>query len=168
VQLGPQFIATSSLTKGYGLSGLRCGWILAASDLAGRMRRLNNLFGSIGPHPAERLSLLSLTRLAEIAARAKNILESNRATLHQFFDSRTDLEVVRADSGTTSFPRLRTGDVETLCALLLGKYQTAVVPGRFFESPQHFRIGMCCEPGTFTTGVKRLGQALDELRLAET
>src|SRR5437660_10872508 len=26
VHLGPQFIATSSLTKGFGLSGLRCGW----------------------------------------------------------------------------------------------------------------------------------------------
>src|SRR5262245_4153911 len=28
------FIVTSSLTKVYGLSGLRCGWILAAPDLA--------------------------------------------------------------------------------------------------------------------------------------
>ncbi len=25
----PQFVATNSLTKVYGLSGLRCGWILA-------------------------------------------------------------------------------------------------------------------------------------------
>src|SRR6266513_4308470 len=37
VSLGPQFIATSSLTKGYGLSGLRCGWILAEPELAQRM-----------------------------------------------------------------------------------------------------------------------------------
>lgn len=167
VQLGPEFIATSSLTKGYGLSGLRCGWILAAPDLAERMRRLNNLFGANGPYPAERLSLVALTQLAKIAARAKQILESNRATLHQFFDARNELDVVRTDSGTTSFPRLRSGNVDTLCALLLEKYETAVAPGRFFESPQHFRIGMCCEPGTFTTGVERLGQALDELRLAE-
>src|SRR5262249_49081843 len=28
-RLGPEFIVTSSLTKAYGLSGLRCGWILA-------------------------------------------------------------------------------------------------------------------------------------------
>jgi len=38
------------------------------------------------------------------------------------------------------------------------------VPGRFFESPQHIRIGMCCEPESFTAGVGRLGKALDELR----
>ena len=167
VHLGPEFIATSSLTKGYGLSGLRCGWILAAPDLAERMRRLNDIFGAVGPYPAERLSVVALTQLPKIAARAKKILESNRATLHQFFDARNDLEVVRTDSGTTSFPRLRSGNVDTLCALLLEKYETAVAPGRFFESPQHFRIGMCCEPETFTTGMERLGRALDQLRLAE-
>ncbi len=32
--LGPQFVVTSSLTKVYGVSGLRCGWILAEPDLA--------------------------------------------------------------------------------------------------------------------------------------
>ena len=31
---GDEFITTSSLTKAYGLSGLRCGWVLAASELA--------------------------------------------------------------------------------------------------------------------------------------
>src|SRR3954470_15254351 len=33
VHLGKQFISTSSLTKGYGLSGVRCGWILAEPEL---------------------------------------------------------------------------------------------------------------------------------------
>src|SRR6202047_2839925 len=37
--LGQNFVATSSLTKAYGLSGLRCGWIYAAKTLAQRMGR---------------------------------------------------------------------------------------------------------------------------------
>src|SRR6059058_1640041 len=32
VSLGPEFVVTSSLTKGYGLSGLRCGWIFADAE----------------------------------------------------------------------------------------------------------------------------------------
>ena len=79
-------------------------------------------------------------------------------------DSREDLKAVRTESGTTSFPRLLKGRVENLCDLLTKKYDTAVVPGRFFESPQHFRIGMCAEPQLFSEGVRRLGAALDELR----
>lgn len=35
--LGDNFVVTSSLTKAYGLSGLRCGWILAQPDLVKRM-----------------------------------------------------------------------------------------------------------------------------------
>src|SRR5262249_31581108 len=36
-------LVTSSLTKAYGLSGLRCGWILAPKELAERMWRLHDI-----------------------------------------------------------------------------------------------------------------------------
>ncbi len=163
VHLGPEFIATSSLTKGYGLSGLRCGWILATPDIAQRMRLLHDVFGAVGPQPSERLSIVALTKLPKVIARAKRILESNRAVLNEFLVSREELEVVRTESGTTSFPRLLKGRVEDLYTALHEKYDTGIVPGRFFESPQQFRIGMCAEPELFEEGVKRLGAALDEL-----
>jgi hypothetical protein len=164
VHLGPEFISSSSLTKGYGLSGLRCGWILAEPALAQRMRLLHDIFGALAPHPAERLSVVALSKLPKFVARAKRILEGNRAMLNEFLESREDLKAVRTESGTTSFPRLLKGRVENLCALLTEKYDTAVVPGRFFESPKHFRIGMCAEPELFREGLKKLGAALDELR----
>lgn len=164
VHLGPEFIATSSLTKGYGLSGLRCGWILADPELAPDLWRLKDIFEGVGPHPTERLSVVALEQLPRIAARAKRILGSNRASLNQFLDTRDDLDAVRTDSGTTSFPLLRHGSVETLCDLLHEKYETAIVPGKFFEMPQHFRMGICCEPPTFKSGLERLGAALDSRR----
>ena len=164
VHLGPQFISTSSLTKGYGLSGLRCGWILSEPELAQRMRLLHDIFGALAPHPAETLSVLAMKKLPKFIGRAKTILEANRATLKDFFDSREEFRVVRTDQGTTSFPLLLKGRVDDLWSLLNDKYDTAFVPGRFFESPQHLRIGMCAEPELFSEGVKRLGLALDELR----
>ncbi|MDX6384321.1 MAG: hypothetical protein QOK48_1894 [Blastocatellia bacterium] len=164
VLLAPEFIATSSLTKGYGLSGLRCGWIMAEPALAERMRLLNDVFGAVGPQPAERLSVVALKKLAKLIDRAKGILNPNRAVLNNFLDSREDLQVVRTESGTTSFPRLLKGRVEDLYSVLHEKYDTAIVPGRFFESPQHFRIGMCAQPELFKEGVQRLSAALDELR----
>jgi len=42
--LGETFIATNSLTKIYGLNGLRCGWILAAPEIVERAWRLTELF----------------------------------------------------------------------------------------------------------------------------
>jgi aspartate/methionine/tyrosine aminotransferase len=164
VHLGPEFITTSSLTKGYGLSGLRCGWILATPEVAQRIRLLHDIFGAVGPQPSERLSVVALAKLPKFIARAKRILESNRAVLNEFLESREELQVVRTESGTTSFPRLLKGKVEDLYTLLHEKYDTAIVPGSFFESPQHFRVGMCADPELFNEGVKRLGATLDDLR----
>jgi aspartate/methionine/tyrosine aminotransferase len=161
--LGSEFIATSSLTKAYGLSGLRCGWILAEAELAGGMRRLNDLFCVIPAHPAERLSVIALKNLDRIRERARTLLETNRRLLDRFFESRDDLEGLEAPFGTTAFPRLKRGDVDKLCDLLRAKYETTVVPGRFFEMPRHFRIGIGCETEMLAVGLDRLGAALDEL-----
>src|ERR1051326_731261 len=57
-QIDPErFIVTNSLTKAYGLSGLRCGWVLAPLELARRMFRINDLHGATLAHPAELLSV---------------------------------------------------------------------------------------------------------------
>jgi aspartate/methionine/tyrosine aminotransferase len=161
--LGDQFIVTSSLTKAYGLSGLRCGWILAEPALAKRMWRLNDLFGVVPAHAAERLAVFALANLNLISDRARRLLETNRALLDEFFDSRDDLKIARPRYGTVAFPRLTAGNVDDLCALLREKYETTVVPGRFFEMPEHFRIGISCDTEMLAGGLERLSAALDEM-----
>jgi len=136
---------------------------LAEPELAQRMRLLHDIFGALAPHPAERLSVLAMSKLPKFIARAKNILETNRAVLNDFYDSREDLMITPSRIGTTSFPQLMRGNVDDLYTLLTEKYDSAIVPGKFFESPQRFRLGMCAEPEMFAAGVERLGRALDQL-----
>jgi hypothetical protein len=161
--LGEEFLATSSLTKVYGLSGLRCGWILANEELALRLWRLNDLFGVIPAHAAERLSVLALAHLDRIADWSRQLLETNRALLNSFFGSRADISCKEHEQGTVAFPRWNQGDSDGLCALLAQKYETSVVPGRFFGMSEHFRIGIGCETATLEGGLERLGRALDGL-----
>jgi aspartate/methionine/tyrosine aminotransferase len=161
--LGPQFITTSSLTKAFGLSGLRCGWIVAEPDLARKIWLLNDLFGATPVHPAERLSVIALKQLDDIAARAESLLEKNRAIVNQFLDSREDLEAVRPGVGTIVFPRLKRGLVENFWVTLKETYETSVVPGSFFEMPSHFRLGFGCESEMLSGGLERLATALDAL-----
>lgn len=165
--LGEVFVTTNSLTKVYGLSGLRCGWILARPSLAAKLWHLNDLFGVIPAHPAELLSCVALEHLDEIGAHAGQLLELNKALLNSFYATRDDLDWQPHHAGTVSFPRLKHGSVDGLCALLAEKYETTVVPGRFFEMPQHFRIGIGCETTTLAEGLKRLGLALDEIKAGE-
>lgn len=163
--LGSEFITTSSLTKAFGLSGLRCGWIVAEADLARQIWRLNDLLAASPVHAGERLSLIAFRQLHALGQKAREIFETNRRVLNDFLDTRGDLQTVRSDSGTTMFPRLASGETtDRLCQLLRDKYETSVVPGRFFELPPHIRIGLGGDPGLMVPGLERLGSALDELK----
>jgi len=163
--LGEEFVVTSSLTKAFGLSGLRCGWILAQRELAKRMWLLNDLFAATAVHAGERLSVVAIQQLEGIGERAKQLLDRNRQILNDFLDTRDDLEVVRPEFGTVMFPRVRHGTSEKLCELLREKYETSVVPGIFFEMPAHFRIGIAGNTDLLQKGLERLALALDEIRV---
>jgi aspartate/methionine/tyrosine aminotransferase len=99
-----------------------------------------------------------------ILARARGILDANRRVWHAFLDGRDDLDAERAPIGTTSFPRVLAGDADRLCTILRERYETSLVPGRFFGAPEHVRLGLCGDPATFAEGVQRLGAALGDLR----
>jgi len=162
LHLGEQFIVTSSLTKAYGLSGLRCGWVLAAPELAQRMWHINDLYNVNAAHPAELLSVIALDNLERIALRAKGLIDANRRVLDAFLASRGDLEYHRPEFGTLIFMKPRCGRVDELCRLL-EKYETCVAPGSYFDMPQGFRVGLGGDPGMTREGLNRLGLALDEL-----
>jgi aspartate/methionine/tyrosine aminotransferase len=161
--LGPNFVATSSLTKAYGLTALRCGWILAAPPLAERMWRINDLFGSVSSYPTQLMSEVALENLPKIAARAKTLVDTNRAILKSFLDSRKELLAIWPVAGTIVFPQLIAGHTEAFVQLLREKYETGVVPGRFFEAPDHFRMGIGGSTDKLRESLSRVSAALDEI-----
>ena len=161
--LGDRFVVTSSLTKCYGLSGIRCGWILADPALTERIWRLNELFGVAQSHAAERLALVAFEHLDEIAAGNAKLLQRNRMLANAFFASRGDLECVPMTGGITAFPRLLHGDVDALNRLLRERYDTSIVPGRFFGAPHRFRMGVGGPSDIVEAGLERLASALDSM-----
>jgi aspartate/methionine/tyrosine aminotransferase len=157
---GGNVVVTSSLTKAYGLTGLRCGWILAPADLAHRLWRLNDLFGSTANHPGEQLSLWAFGRLDGLRSRATAILEENRAAYRAILGGHPALEQTIFDHGTTVFPRLLLEDGDHFFRRLKADFETSVVPGRFFDAPSHIRIGLGADPAMTRAGLERLAKAL--------
>jgi aspartate/methionine/tyrosine aminotransferase len=159
--LGPNFMVTSSLTKAYGLSGLRCGWILAAPELAERMWRQNDLFGNIPAHITELLSVVALDNLERIRERARSLLAANWKLLDAFLAECPELDVTRPLGGTIVFARVPGRDADAFCARLREKYETSVVPGRLFEAVERIRIGIGNETDEVQEGLRRVRSALD-------
>lgn len=154
--LGPEFVVTTSLTKVYGLSGLRCGWIASQDvDFIRKIWRLNDLFGVIPAHPAERLSVIALQQIEKLRARSKAILDVNRALVNEFL---TAIGKPVIPYGTVAFPQI--DHAEELTKLLIERYQTAVVPGRFFDLPNHLRIGFGGSTEVLQEGLRRVNAAM--------
>ncbi len=162
VHLGPQFITTSSLTKAYGLTGLRCGWIVCDAQMALRLWEMNNLFGSTGSFLAEQASVLVLDRLSVARDRARVILSANRSALNEFLSSASHITTVYPDHGTIVFPRLAMGNVENFINLLRGRYDVSVASGTFFGDKYSFRLGLGEDPAITREGLIRISEALME------
>ena len=161
--LGPEFVVTSSLTKVYGVSGLRCGWIMARPDLAWKMRRLNDLYSATPVYPGELLSVAAFKHLNLLREKARRIVEADRKLLRDFLAQESALSAVWTDWGTTSFVQLahsRGSDADIFLGHLRAKFDTSAVPGRFFEMPDHFRIGMGVNTEMFAEGLSRISRAL--------
>ena len=160
----PVFISTNSLTKSYGLAGLRCGWVIAAPDVAEGVRRARDIVDGSGPFPTERLSVLAFSMLDRLAARAQRILTANGRAMREFLASRTDLEVVLPHAGTIVFPRIRgVQDAGPFVERLARDFDTDVVPGHFFQAPAHFRVAFGGRAEVLAEGLAQLRKALDTM-----
>ena len=160
---GREFVVTSSLTKVYGVSGLRCGWILARPDLAWKMRRLNDLYSATPVYPGELLSVVAFKHLNLLRDRARRIVQADRKFLRDFLAQQSAISAVWTDWGTTSFVHLsRNGGckVDFFLERLHAEFETSAVPGRFFEMPDYFRIGMGVNTEMFAEGLSRISRAL--------
>ena len=160
--LSPTFISTSSLTKAYGLSGLRAGWALSEPELAEKIRRVRDVVDGVGSFPSELLAHLAFRNLKALRARARSILAPNLDRLRTFMDAQTALEWVPPAGGSVGFPRIRgVEDASGFVITLRERYDTGVVPGHFFEAPAHFRIALGGRAEILEKGLDRLGQALE-------
>jgi hypothetical protein len=164
VHAGPNVITTNSLTKAYGLDGLRAGWILGPADVIARAQRINDLMTNNGVAPGERLALAAFRRLDVLAQRARAILEPNLATVRRFLERETRLAAFIPSGGNVVFPRLPAGvDSDRLATHLARRYSTLVVPGRFFDAPRHVRLSFGCRPALLARGLSNVSAALEEL-----
>jgi aspartate/methionine/tyrosine aminotransferase len=159
--LGDAFITTGSLTKSYGLSGLRSGWVLSSEAIAARLRRARDVIDGTGPIVTERLSVLAFEQLDRLIARTRALLDVNTALVRDFLHSRPELEFVYPAGGTVVFPRLRgVESTDRFADRLMTERETAVVPGRFFDAPAHFRIGFGGDTEPLRGGLAAIAAAI--------
>jgi aspartate/methionine/tyrosine aminotransferase len=164
VHAGPNVVTTSSLTKAYGLDGLRAGWVLGPAAFVDRLIAVHTLVTNNGVAPGEMMALAAFKHLGAIGRRAQDIMKPNLERVRQFFARETRLPALVPEGGNVMFPRLPEGiDADLFTAHLREHYATQVIPGRFFEVPRHIRISYGFKASLLEEGLQNLSRALDDL-----
>lgn len=156
-------IATNSLSKMYGLAGIRLGWIKASKDIIDKINiRRDYSFISTGPL-ADTLAYIALQNKDILLDKGKKIIEENKQVICDFLETNPQFQLVIPESGTVSFLKYD-ADISSynLAVGLLEKYSVFYVPGSCFDVDRHLRLSFTQDPVILKKGLQLTAQYLKE------
>ncbi len=161
---GPNLVSIGSLSKVYGLGGLRIGWIVGPDSVIRKARLALDYIECDLPIPSEKIALAALAKGPELAARCREIVRRNLAIVRDWVAKRDDLAWVEPEGGTVCMIRLPAGmDAMELSNLLREKHSTLVVPGEFFWIHGFIRVSCGGDEEPLRQGLRNVGKAIDQL-----
>lgn len=158
---GGRWVATSTLTKAYGLGGLRIGWIAAGAEALARCENAQNGLSVLPSLPSVALALALVPHLDGLRAHGRALLADNHARLAAFAAERPWCRFALPPSGTTAWLMLAPPlDGRTLSERAASHFDLAVVPGHFFGEPHGVRISLGGRPERFAAALDTLDRAV--------
>ena len=164
--LSPKAISVSSLSKTYGIPGIRTGWLICQdAELMQTFLGAKEQIGICGSVVDEEIAYQALRQreqwLPEIIGRIQEALAITR----EWMDGEELMEWVEPKGGVVSFPRIKLDvpvDVDQFYRVLTEDFGTYVGPGHWFEqSRRHFRLGFGWPtPGELRCGLAGISGAL--------
>lgn len=166
--LSPKAISVSTMSKCYGLPGIRIGWLATQDEsildailtIREQVTITNNALG-------EFIATHVLQDRERHLLRARLHVEKNRATVARWLGASRWFEWVPPEAGVVGLPRIRQGvgvDPEKLYRRLAEQYRTFAVPGRCFGlDNRYFRLGFGATNAEILRGLANLDRALEEL-----
>lgn len=144
--MSPRVISVSSLSKTYGLPGLRMGWIICSDrQLMTTFLAAKEQMHICGPLIDEEIAFRYWQQKHQYFPAIREDIRQKFLIVKQWMEQQDDFEWVEPAGGCVCFPRLRRpeeGDPGRFYRVLLGDYGTYVGAGHWFEMPRHYmRVG---------------------------
>jgi aspartate/methionine/tyrosine aminotransferase len=137
-------LSLGTVSKAYGLPGLRIGWLAAGdASLLERIRELKLYTTICSSAPSELLVALGLRHGERLVERSRQLILENLPLLEAFLERRAELfGWVPPTAGPICFPRVAGGrDLQEWCEQIAERADVLLLPGSVYEQPQHVRFG---------------------------
>jgi len=144
--LGSHVISVSSLSKAYGVPGIRLGWLICSdANLQESFLAAKEQISICGSVIHEWIAEQILANRADILAPTLTEMRRRLQVVRDWISGEELLEWVPPSGGVVCFPRMRkipSGGTEAFYRRLMEAHGTYVGPGHWFEMPDtHFRLG---------------------------
>jgi aspartate/methionine/tyrosine aminotransferase len=144
--LSPRVLAASSMSKTYGLPGLRVGWVTCRDDqLMETLLAAKEQIFICGAVLEEELAARVLEQRSVVLPLVQAKTQRHLAIVRDWINGNELFEWVEPNAGVVSFPRIRPEievDIDRFYRTLLEEHGTYVGPGRWFDQdPRFFRLG---------------------------
>jgi aspartate/methionine/tyrosine aminotransferase len=163
----PRAVCVSSLSKAYGLCGLRVGWVVAPQPLADALWRRHEYAVISTALPSVFLAERALEPAARerLLARQRGLVRDGAALYAEWLDAHGELIGAQPSPATAlSFPRYaaQLPSVEVADAIR-ARGSVLVVPGSMMGTEGHFRLTVGFEPDFLGRALERVATVLEEL-----
>jgi aspartate/methionine/tyrosine aminotransferase len=142
--LSEHAVSLGSISKSYGLPGLRIGWIATRNaDVRDAVLAVKDYTTICASAPSELLTALALRNRRVLLERNSELVQSNLALVDDFLERQAEtFQWIRPRASPIGFPRVTgLGDVDELCARLAAEADVLLLPGAVYDEPEHVRIG---------------------------
>lgn len=163
--LGPRAISVGTVSKPFGLPGLRIGWIAATEEIASRCWSTRD-YTSLSPAGlSDYLATVAIRNRQALIDRNHAIVRQNLETADQWFAEHADLAAWdRPRGGLLALVRyaadLPSSDVADRLAR---DFSVMLAPGSAFAYEHHLRVGIGQRPDIFAEGLRRAAICLRSL-----
>lgn len=166
--IAPNVIAINSLTKVYGLSALRCGWIVADPSRMARLREVHARTEFASAKVTHAVGAMVLEEPERFEEHWRGLLAAARPVVSEAFSrwrAAGLLDGGLPEHGCIAFPRL-IGIENTLAfsEWLAARCGVVVAPGEYFGAAGHVRIGFSHPPARLRQALDLLGDGLTVYR----
>jgi len=163
--LGSSAISTGTMSKPFGLAGLRIGWIAAQSDLIDKCRSTRHYISLCPGKVDDTLAAIAFRNKDKIFKRNEQMITENLSMLKEWVDRRADiLSYHRPAAGLLCMLRhqLDISSVQ-LADKLAEQYSVLLAPGSVFGLEGYLRLGFGQHPDIFQMGIESADQCFTEL-----
>jgi aspartate aminotransferase len=156
-------IVVNGVSKLYGMTGFRIGWVAASRELVRVMTNVQAQTTSCVPLPSQAAAEGALTGLQSTVESLRLTIQNNRDVLMQEIRTFQGVKLRKPEGTFYALPDFRTYRMTSveLSNLLLKKAMVVTVPGKEFGMEGHLRLSFSGTVKDITEGIARMKWALD-------